>query len=178
MRTREEGLKLDQKYYEVILKSDNLSLVPLTGADARDLFPVLNDARLHRFIGDAPVASEEHLRERYESLESRHSPDGSELWLNWVLRKRIGNAAVGTVQATVRGDVAEVAWVVGTTWQGKGYAKEAVSALVSWLFGIGVETTVAHVHPQHVASARVAAAAGLEQTGDIVDDEIVWRLSR
>ena len=47
-------------------------------------------------------------------LESRRSPDGSEEWLNWVVREKESNAAVGTLQATIAGDRAFVAWVIAT----------------------------------------------------------------
>jgi len=70
---------------------------------------------------------------------------------------------------------AEVAWVVGVPWQGRGYAAEAARALVGWLEAAGVGEIVAHIHPDHVASARVAAGAGLVATADEVDGERVWR---
>ena len=35
---------------------------------------------------------------------------------------------------------------------------------------------VAHIHPDHAASARVATRAGLLPTPDQVDGEQVWRL--
>jgi RimJ/RimL family protein N-acetyltransferase len=95
------------------------------------------------------------------------------------VRRRADSAAVGTVQATLtrhaEGWRAEVAWVVGVPWQGRGYAAEAARALAGWLLEAGVGELVAHVHPDHVASARVAAAAGLVVTADLVDGERVWR---
>jgi RimJ/RimL family protein N-acetyltransferase len=83
------------------------------------------------------------------------------------------------VQATLTrqagGWTAEVAWVVGVPWQGRGYASEAARALVGWLVEAGAGEIVAHVHPGHTASERVAAAAGLVATGEEVDGERVWR---
>jgi hypothetical protein len=35
-------------------------------------------------------------------------------------------------------------------------------------------TVVAHVHPGHLASQRVASAAGLSPTTDVVDGETRW----
>ena len=80
------------------------------------------------------------------------------------------------MQATVSADLreAEVAWVVGTPWQGHGYAAEAAVALVAWLREQGVGRIVAHVEPQHVASERVAARAGLRPTDELHDGERVW----
>jgi RimJ/RimL family protein N-acetyltransferase len=95
------------------------------------------------------------------------------------VRRRADAAAVGTVQATLTehagGWAAEVAWVVGVPWQGRGYATEATRGLVGWLLEAGAGEIVAHVHPGHAASARVAAAAGLVATDEEVGGERVWR---
>jgi RimJ/RimL family protein N-acetyltransferase len=84
------------------------------------------------------------------------------------------------VQATLTRDggrwTAAIAWVVGVPWQRRGYATEAALALVGWLGGQEVDEIVAHIHPGHLASAQVAARAGLRPTPDQVDGEQVWRL--
>jgi RimJ/RimL family protein N-acetyltransferase len=98
-------------------------------------------------------------------------------WRNWVIRLRAEDRLAGTVQATVAGDVAEIAWVVGTPWQGRGIATEAARALVGHLRGEGVTTIVAHIHPRHRASAAVAAYAGLVPTADARNGEIRWTLA-
>jgi len=68
---------------------------------------------------------------------------------------------------------AEVAWVVVRAAQGRGYAKEAARSLVAVLQEAGW-TVVAHIHPGHLASQRVARAAGLAPTGEIRDGEMRW----
>ena len=57
--------------------------------------------------------------------------------------------------------------------QGRGYAKEAARSLVALLHAAGW-TVVAHIHPGHLASQRVARAAGLSPTTDVRDGEIRW----
>lgn len=68
---------------------------------------------------------------------------------------------------------AEVAWVVIRAAQGRGYAKEAARSLVALLQEAGW-TVVAHIHPGHVASQRVARAAGLSPSTDVHDGEVRW----
>lgn len=137
---------------------------------------VLSDPALHTFIGGAPDTPGA-LRARYERLAAG-SPDPGVLWLNWVLRERATGSLVGTVQATVTGGTAEVAWVVGTPWQGRGYAVEAARSLVRQLVRTyPLTTVVAHVHPAHHASAAVAAAAGLTATDETQDGETRWKLT-
>jgi RimJ/RimL family protein N-acetyltransferase len=57
--------------------------------------------------------------------------------------------------------------------QGHGYAKEAARSLVALLHGAGW-TVIAHIHPGHLASQRVARGAGLSPTTDVRDGEIRW----
>lgn len=85
------------------------------------------------------------------------------------------NRLVGTVQATIADEVAEISWVVGTPWQGRGIAGEAARGLVSWLGTQPVHTVVAHIHPEHHASAAVAASAGLTATDELHDGEVRWQ---
>jgi RimJ/RimL family protein N-acetyltransferase len=71
---------------------------------------------------------------------------------------------------------AEVAWVIGMGWQGRGYAAEAAAGLVGWLLGHGATVITACIHPDHHRSAGVAARVGLRPTEDMADGERVWRL--
>ncbi|MFB7940155.1 GNAT family N-acetyltransferase [Streptomyces sp. NPDC056049] len=154
-----------------VIEAGRLELVPLEVSHAEEMAGVLGDPALHAFIGGEPESLEE-LRARYVRWEAG-APDPDTAWCNWVVRERDGGRLVGTVQATVTGEGAEVAWVVGSAWQGRGYASEAARALVGWLRP-RVRTVVAHVHPDHAASAAVARAAGLVPTGEIHDGEVRW----
>ena len=62
-------------------------------------------------------------------------------------------------------------------WQGQGFAGEAATALVQWLREQGVPAITANIHPDHHASAGVAARAGLTVTAEEVDGERVWRFA-
>ena len=156
------------------LATARLDLLPLRVEHAEEMAVVLSDPALHRFIGGAPLSPGE-LHARYERLVAG-SPDPGVSWCNWVLRLRAESCLVGTVQATVTGGhEAETAWVVGTPWQGRGFASEAARELVRWLGRRSVRTVVAHIHPDHPASAAVAAAAGLTVTREERDGERLWR---
>ncbi|CCB71453.1 GNAT family N-acetyltransferase [Streptantibioticus cattleyicolor] len=160
------------------VRTGRLSLVPLRVEHAEEMAAVLSDPDLHTFIGGAP-ATADALRARYERLVAG-SPDPTVSWCNWVVRLTEADRLVGTVQATVTGGedgvVAEVAWVVGTSWQRRGIATEAARGLVGWLTAREVRTVLAHIHPDHTASAAVAAAAGLTPTDQWHDGEVRWRL--
>ncbi|MFJ9242297.1 GNAT family N-acetyltransferase [Streptomyces sp. NPDC101776] len=159
-----------------LISTARLDLVPLSAAHAAEMATVLSSPSLHTFIGGEPLTPDA-LRTRYERLAAG-SPDPAAAWCNWVLRLRVEDRLVGTVQATITeaGSVAEIAWVVGAPWQGRGIASEAARGLVSWLAARpAVRTVVAHIHPDHRASAAVATAAGLAPTEEWEDGEVRWR---
>ena len=161
------------------IRTDRLELLPLRVEHAEEMAVVLSDPALHTFIGGTPLTPQD-LRARYQRLTTGSS-DPAVSWLNWVIRLQDEDCLTGTVQATIspsgHGPVAEIAWVVGTPWQGRGIASEAARGLVDWLSRVPVQAVVAHIHPEHQASAAVATAAGLTPTDERQDGEIRWRRS-
>jgi RimJ/RimL family protein N-acetyltransferase len=161
------------------IETERLVLRPLAVEDADGMVDVLADERLHEFIGGRPANLDE-LRDRYRRLAAG-SPDEDQVWLNWIARRRSDAHPVGMLQATLTDHeesgtwTAQVAWIVGVDFQGRGFASEAARALVRWLRPRGVATVEAHIHADHRASAAVATRAGLRPTTEEADGEQVWR---
>src|SRR5438067_8478461 len=82
-----------------VLETERLVLSPLTVEDADEMVGVLDDERLHEFTGGHP-ATLEQLQERYRRLVAGPR-DAGEVWLNWIVRLRPQQIAVGTVQAGI-----------------------------------------------------------------------------
>ncbi|MHA3704866.1 GNAT family N-acetyltransferase [Jatrophihabitans sp. YIM 134969] len=156
------------------LTTARLRLEPLRVDDAAEMADVLADPALYRFTGGHPPGPDS-LRRRYTAQVVGGSPDGRQQWLNWIVRDLTTGAAVGFVQATVERGTADVAWVIGSAHQGRGFATEAAAVVVDRLREQGVDVVRAYVHPGHLASAAVARAAGLVVTGRVVDGEVEWR---
>ena len=161
------------------VETPRLLLEPLAVRHAAQMVQVLAAPQLYRFTGGSPPTLRE-LTERYQRLVAGPAGCG-EGWLNWVIRQREDQRLAGTVQATVTSDPAclraAIAWVVGTPWQGRGYATESAQALIGWLREHQVMTIVAAIHPDHAASAAVARRAGMTPTAERADGEIIWRLA-
>lgn len=157
------------------IRTERLELVALSRGHAGAMVRVLADPGLYRFTGGSPPSLPE-LDARYRAWAGG-SPRPEEAWHNWVVLLAGSGEAIGHVQATVldAGRRADIAWTIGTPWQGRGFASEAARGLVAWLEASGVATVTAHVHPEHVASSRVATRAGLRATAELEDDEVVWR---
>ncbi|MFC8076796.1 GNAT family N-acetyltransferase [Streptomyces sp. NPDC057307] len=191
-----------------VIRTERLVLVPQRVEHAREMAAVLSDPALHTFIGGEPATADE-LRSRYARMAAGPADPAESWcnWVielrageGGVERRQL----VGTVQATIvpagsdrpgspggpggpggpdRPDrpwlVANIAWVVGTAFQGRGIAGEAARGLVGRLVQLpAVREVAAHVHPDHAASKAVARAAGLEPTDEWHDGEVRWLLRR
>ena len=155
------------------LQTSRLLLLPLRETDAREMMSVLADRSLYRYTGGDPPSLRD-LEARYRSQISGPS-SGGEVWHNWILRLQESERTIGFLQATLTGDTADLAWLVGTDWQRHGYATEATAEMCRWLRECGIGSLTAHIHPKHVASERVAEAIGLQRTVQMdADGEVVW----
>lgn len=151
------------------LTSERLDLEPLRVDHATEMASVLADPAMYEFIGGEPP-SEAELVARYVRRTRRPG------WLNWVLRRTDTGEVIGTVQATQRDDrSAEIAWVVSSRFQGAGYATEAAAAAIHWLETKGIGVFEAYIHPDHIASNRVAERLGFVPTKSIRDGETRWK---
>jgi len=102
-----------------VIRTTRLTLEPLTVAHAPAMFAVLSDPLIYPYLDFPPPPSLEHVQRVYAKLEQRRSPDGREIWLNWIV---VRDAPIGFVQATIRGEDADVAYVLGSAHWGQGYA--------------------------------------------------------
>lgn len=151
---------------EAVLHSPRLRLEPQLRAHAERLYPLLLDARLYAHIPLEPPGSLEALRERLQSLRSRRSPSGDELWLNWVLCDVRDGAPVGRVQTTVRADLpAYMAYEVFPPYWQQGYASEGCTRVMQWLVNqLQVSGFMAEVDSLNTASLRLLERLGFQRT--------------
>lgn len=154
-----------------------LNRVTLTLVDvchAGEMYPILADPSLHHFTGGEPPANLAAVQQWFAALAKRESPDGAQRWLTWIVRLATDDTAIGYVQATITGEHAEIAWLIGTHWQGQGYAREATGLLMEWLAETAVKQVSANIHPHHRVSQRVAEHIGLARSGAWHEGEETW----
>lgn len=113
-----------------ILRTDRLVLEPLQEAHASEMFRVLVDPIIYTFLQERPPFTEDELRARYRILEKRKSTDGANDLFSWVVRDTAGEM-FGFATATVfaRG-TAELAVVLAPRVWRKGFAYEALGAVM------------------------------------------------
>lgn len=144
------------------LRTTRLLLEPLTVAHAETMFATLADPSIYTYLDHGPPPSLAHLQKAYRQLEARRSPEGDELWLNWILRQSDGTVP-GYVQATVLPDGrAWVAYVLASRHWGQGLAGEAMRAMLDELRRQGVAGLQASVDARHGSSIRLLERLGFD----------------
>ncbi|MFI5345961.1 MAG: GNAT family N-acetyltransferase [Elusimicrobiota bacterium] len=157
------------------LETRHLVLEPLAAAHAPAMFARLKDDALYVWISAAPPESVGHLQKRWERLESRLAPAGDKAWLNWAVRQASDGAYVGKMDAEV--DAANIATNIGylifPAFWGRGYASEAVAAVIEHLRRHGVEELRATVTSGNTASTRVLEKSGFVRTRVIPENDVI-----
>ncbi len=76
-------------------------------------------------------------------------------------------------------DAVELGWSVFPSHRSRGYATETALALMDWAAEVhGIRRFISATTPDNAASLRVHEKLGFEQTGEIVDGEIIFELRR
>jgi RimJ/RimL family protein N-acetyltransferase len=137
------------------------TLEPRTAAHAEALFAVLCEPALYEHLDEDPPLSVEALRHKLARSESRKSPDGSEHWLNWVVRDAAGQIA-GYVQATVYPNrEANVAYIIGSSHAGRGIGSAAVEQMMAIVAAeFGAHTFLIRSERENLRSVRLALHLG------------------
>ncbi|NJN00771.1 MAG: GNAT family N-acetyltransferase [Aquincola sp.] len=108
------------------------NLEPQVEAHAPEMFEVLCDPAIYEFEG-VPPPSMERLAAGIRRKEARVSPDGTEQWLNWVVRLPGGGLA-GYVQATLYASgAAYIGYELACRFWRQGVGSAAVALMIEEL---------------------------------------------
>ena len=155
-----------QRALEAVLQTRRLDLEPLAERHVDELWAPLADPLLYQHVPQDPPQSLDALRERFALLSQRRSPQGDQLWLNWVMRERSDGGSRGRLQATVTADAqAWIAYEVFPPFWGQGFAIEGGRRIVEWLIDeLGVRELVAEVDSLNAASLKLLDRLGFQRT--------------
>jgi RimJ/RimL family protein N-acetyltransferase len=93
---------------------DRLLYEPLHPGHAEVLFEALGDARVYEYISEVPPANAAQLAPQFAVMTTGPPPDKTgERWLNYTVRLRANGTFIGTLQATIIQQRAEVAYLFG-----------------------------------------------------------------
>ncbi len=131
--------------------------------DARAISAYRSDPDVHRYQGwDRTDAA--GVRAEIEEM-ARRAPGEPGGWVQLSAEEREGGGLVGDVGLSLaEGEpgVIKVGYTIAPAFQGRGYATEAVAALVAYAFDtLGAEVVRAHASAENAPSIRVAEKVGM-----------------
>ena len=160
-----------------LLHTERLHLEILHENHADEMFDVLRDPAIYRYMDGRPSTSEE-LRQQYKRQSSNW--DGRPAsWHTWIIREKQTNTAIGYIQATVNHTErnAELAWVLSPLWTGKRYSSEAARRVMKELHGGGlVSTFTCTIDQRNAPSQRLAESLGFVMSDTEPVDSQTWTL--
>lgn len=147
-----------------------LILDPIDETHAPELCDLFSDLELHHFVPFEPLTLEKQ-KERCARWAMRKSPDGKELWLNWLGRDKNSKIPLAHFQAGVKEDsTASIGYLVTRNFQNKGLATEGLQAVFCYLRDVlGVNEVRAWSDTRNEASHRLAKKLGMSQVGLVKD---------
>ena len=133
--------------------------------DAEGLHDALTGPEVSRYLGGPDVGDLDDVRRRIERvLAGPDDPD--QTWVNLTLRE-VDGTVVGRLEATVNPGWAEVAWVLGASWWGRGYGTEGAVWLSGYLEDVfGIRELWGTVHPDNAASIALMRRLGMTQQAE------------
>jgi RimJ/RimL family protein N-acetyltransferase len=142
------------------LLTARLVLRPLRAADAAAFWPILSDPALYTWIDRDPPITRAALDARFARIAQRTAPGRTDQWLNWTVWS-LGDEALGIVEATVPvTNNVHVAYMFAPAHWGKGYATEAVGAVLEAMASAGAASFEAIIDARNLASVALARRVG------------------
>jgi RimJ/RimL family protein N-acetyltransferase len=148
------------------LLTPRLDLIPVNVGNARNLWRILQQPNLREFQ-DIPRVSVEEFERQVRARPTKLAPGVSGRF-EWLIRERRTDAEIGWVSVRINDrtrDHAELGYSLITSARGKGYATEALRALVGEIFAA---SDLAELHactvPENTASRNVLEHLGFVET--------------
>jgi [ribosomal protein S5]-alanine N-acetyltransferase len=166
-----------------LLTTERLRLEPQVEAHTDALMLALSSPRTHEFVPGDPPIDREKFAARLKKLEARISQDGLQHWLNWTVFS--GLEVIGTVQADATDSSASIAYMFHPDSWGKGFGREATSAMLEHLKSQGIISFKAWTDTRNLASHKLLERLGFTKIEEIknadefkgsVSDEFVYSL--
>ena len=154
----------------VIAKTTRLYLRELTTEDAIHFFAMNSDPEVLRYTGDDPFESVNAARTFLARYVKQYKTHGMG---RWAICLNTNDVVLGWCGLKYRpeNDVVDVGYRLYKKYWGQGYATEATKAAINYGFKtLELDTIVAHVHVENLASQRVALKAGMHYVKDFIYD--------
>ena len=157
-QTSQPGLKIP------VLKTERLTLRGHVLDDFKKTAALWGDARVTRYISGRPSTPAESWS-RLLNYAGLWAVLGFGYWLveETESGRFVGEVGLADFKRDIKpgfDGAPEAGWVLSPAAQGKGYATEAMRAVLAWASTGGTERCVCIIDPQNAASAKVADKCG------------------
>jgi RimJ/RimL family protein N-acetyltransferase/predicted N-acetyltransferase YhbS len=144
------------------LRTSRLLIRPVRAEDAADLAERRNDPQVARYQGYALPYSREQAEQQIQQVLAMEGPQNEQWWMA-IIADRATGRVLGDVAIRLswEGRTAEIGYTLAPRYWGRGYASEAVEALLEYLFErLRVTRVFGMLHPDNVPSALVLERCG------------------
>jgi len=156
-------------FSDCLIETDRLILRPFTMNDVSEFHEIVTQEEVVRYLAEGLISLEE-LRKILEWLIDCYDGNSPQSIIKFTLavthkktNKIIGWCGLGPLQFSP--SEIEIYYGVSVDHRGRGLATEAAKALLDYGFStIGLDTIVAVVKPDNVASRKVIEKLGMKQT--------------
>lgn len=140
--------------------TDRLVISSMSLEDAEGLHDALSGPEVGRYLGGPDVGDLDDVRRRIAHVIAG-SDDPDQTWVNLTVREA-GGPVIGRLEATVNPEWAEVAWILGAPWWGRGYGSESALWLAGYLGDVvGISELWGTVHADNAASVAIMHRLGM-----------------
>ncbi|MGH6782177.1 MAG: GNAT family N-acetyltransferase [Sphingomonadaceae bacterium] len=147
------------------LATERLVLRPLVDADAEAMHIAMSDTDLMHWWSSAPHQTLDETR-TYVAANAAQAQ-----WLTWAITEDGGEALGWIVLAEHRAGIRELGYILRRAAWGRGYAREAVHAIISHGFSaMGLRRIFADVDPENEPSVRLLTDLGFQREGHLREE--------
>jgi RimJ/RimL family protein N-acetyltransferase len=159
---------------ELLLRTERLELRPVVDDDLEAMTDYRGDPEVCRYLPFPPQGVAD-IRARIGHLLGSTSLEGERGGVPVAIIRTEDGALIGDLvlfHLDADSGTVEIGWVIRPDASGRGYATEAVRALLGAAFEIfGVRRVVARIAAENTASARLAERVGMRLEARLVENE-------
>lgn len=151
------------------IKTNRLIIKSLSINDRKEMIDLLNNNEIKKTYMIPDFVNEEESIEYFNkllniSLNDKHYLNG--IYLNNYLIGMINDVYIDNKEI-------EIGYFINPIYWNKGYATEALKAMIDYLFNIGFKRIIAGYFEENIASSRVMAKSGMKPID--FTDNILYR---
>lgn len=159
--------KEDFKMINISIETDNLIIRPFLPSDAKDAAYYSQQPNVAYWMSDMVLYNESEALSWIHWLNEKFNIN--EPFIILAIEHKVEHKCIGVVGIHAKAEIdneVEILYGISDSYQGNGYATEAVKALTQWVFkNTELKELVAIVKPENMSSNAVIKKLGFQNVG-------------